>query len=146
MKFISIPTIAVASSTIIWSIDAFSAVKNIRRTRMMSHRSSNMTFQRGSKTVAYYKSLDDHEHEHILRDFDAIPKSQPMTAEVSQKIALTPMDLPRSVYPKYQEENEMILALETFAGRFAMVLAAYLFTQEILTGASLLDQMQQFFS
>ncbi len=66
------------------------------------------------------------------------------------------IDLPRSFFIKAnnneaQSNNntklqEFMLSSEMFIGRIAMIMALYLLTEEILTGSSVLDQLQYLFN
>jgi len=58
------------------------------------------------------------------------------------------VDLPKSFLIKTNEAQnakfqDLFLSTEMFIGRIAMIMAVYLLTEEVLTGSSVLDQLQQ---
>jgi hypothetical protein len=126
-----------------------------------------------SKSTLYYKNLDEHEEEQqqevpqIQQDQYTPSSSSSMettTANVDQTKTLTnnvdqnavttttaaaaprTMDLPKSFFIKTNKaQNEkLFMSFEMYIGRIAMAVGICLLTQEVLTGSSLLDQLQQF--
>lgn len=121
-----------------------------------------------SKSILYYKNLDEHEEEQqqevpqIQQDQGKVhtnyaPSSMKTTTEqtniltnVDQNTIATAaprtMDLPKAFFIKTNEaQNEkLFMSFEMYIGRIAMAVGVCLLTQEVLTGSSLLDQLQQF--
>ena len=113
-------------------------------TSIQNSNSKSVKRTKKSEVVANYKILDDHENENILTEPNSISQIQSINAEGSGKVSLDPIYLPRSAFLKDSRTKveDLSLDLEMFFGRMAIVLGAYLLTQEFLTGNSFLDQLQ----
>ena len=95
--------------------------------------------QLSSLTVLNYKNLDDHEE---LQQQEKLHRSQKIVSPsdsssesqvVADLVKPRDIDLPKSAFIKTnKEQNEkMLLAIEMFIGRVAMIAAIFLFVEEV---------------
>ncbi len=118
----------------------------------------NSSIIQSARTIAFYKNLpeDDINIDGGLDAIETISRTE-VDADIdleeithSHEIMdknLSLLDLPRSVFVKetlLQNEREMatFLSLELLVGRSAITLGIYLLVQEILTGVSMMEQLQ----
>lgn len=105
-------------------------------------------------TIAFYKNLQDYEIDaskttslDISTNAPAFADTNAMAVDKDMDIDIDMIHLPRSAFQRKMamqksKDLELFLSLEMIVGRIAIVSALWLFSQEVVTGVPLSEQLQ----